>query len=541
MQDKVLAPATSSSTTVSVTCNLKLEPHDVVTRRIILEGSAASGVTVDCNNATINGGEGTINEGKDMIEIRSRKYSVTPLPGSPDQTTNRWERPQDVTVKHCNIVGSMRIYGMAKNGEGDDLQESSLCTHHIRRARNNAPRRIFLDDLKITGTGVRTPFYIAPGVTYVTLENSEITGESESVGVYLDTESGFNTLRNNYFHTTSRKDYAWGIYTRKREEMAIDNSTGNKIISNRFSSLEGGGIYLYRNCGEGGTIRHGTPSENQIIDNVFYYKDYSGANPAVYLGSRGEGRGYCGDDEFSKSDAQAICSRLGASVFQGGSRADNRSYARENVVMGNQIYKRTGADKVRTRDDGSNEPNYIAHNDTVTTEKVRLAGCYVSSVYGTGFLRHGETTSVFKDTSGRPVCSPYAVTCNNNEVSYTSSSACPLRTVSFDCQVTGNNNGCEKTAYCPTGTRAIGAVAACNLEYGSVSDSELQSVKGNVMKVVRASDSLSDGICSFGTWNIHGGEKELSEDWGRESVRLGCEEHDSNGGDCHIRGTLYCR
>ena len=56
-----------------------------------------------------------------------------------------------------------------------------------------------------------------------------------------------------------------------------------------------GGVFLYRNCGEGGVIRHQTPSHNRIAGN-----DFSGAgwlNPrAVVVGAREGRRSYCGDD-----------------------------------------------------------------------------------------------------------------------------------------------------------------------------------------------------------------------------------------------------
>jgi len=95
---------------------------------------------------------------------------------------------------------------------------------------------------------------------------------TNSVAVYLDAESYRNTLQGNSFHA----DHGAGS---QREVLAVDGSSNNLIMSNHFSSLQYGGIYLYRNCGEGGTIRHSTPSNNSIINNVFYYDNYTGSKP----------------------------------------------------------------------------------------------------------------------------------------------------------------------------------------------------------------------------------------------------------------------
>ena len=54
-------------------------------------------------------------------------------------------------------------------------------------------------------------------------------------------------------------------------------------------------MFLYRNCGEDGVIRHQTPSYNQIADNLFTGAGWLRPR-AVGIGSRAGGRRYCGDD-----------------------------------------------------------------------------------------------------------------------------------------------------------------------------------------------------------------------------------------------------
>ncbi len=534
-RDEIIASlretAESGNSELALTCGLTLPAGMTITKKIVIQGAEASNFTLDCNSATLNGGPNTRHHNKDMIEVRSRKS------GSGSSAT--WSAPHDVTIRRCDVLGSIRIWGMGRNGEAPDVRESSRRdSGHVSRLRRNAPRRITLDRMKLTGQGVRTPLYISPGVTYTTVTNSEVTGRAESVGVYLDTGSYGNVLRNNTLHVTSRKEYAWGLHTRKREEMAIDNSSGNTIVNNYFSTLEGGGIYIYRNCGEGGTVRHSTPSYNKIINNVFYYRNYKALNPAIYLGSRTDSwwRVYCDDDEG----------------FPWGSSVSDRSFARYNVVMQNQFYPRriyqgatlrqaTLNDMIRWGD-SSNRPNYVDHNEIVSgsTHIRRAAGCYVSSGYHSNFIQHGQSVDLYKNGRGGPACG-YRLTCNDGTISYGSPpvSSCSLRDVPFSCQVTGNNNGCQRWVACPYGMTAVSAVAACNLEYGTVSSGTLQSVAPNTIKVVRKSDDTSDGRCNVGRTELRSGERTI-EGLGGRWVSVGCREHDKNGGDCHIRGTLTC-
>ena len=70
---EVLAPATAKSSRVRVNCDLTLRRHDVVTKRIILEGTAASNTKINCRQARLDGGKGTVNFKRDMLEIRSRR------------------------------------------------------------------------------------------------------------------------------------------------------------------------------------------------------------------------------------------------------------------------------------------------------------------------------------------------------------------------------------------------------------------------------------------------------------------------------------
>jgi hypothetical protein len=380
---EVLAPASSSSPTVNVACNLNLKKGDSVTKRMILEGSSATGITVNCNSATLNGGPGTVNDREAMIEIRSIKYKSAGM-GTPE-----WDRPEDVTIKNCIVIGSVHVWGMAINGQGADLRDSSRLPGHVERARKYAPTRITLDHLIITAAGT-IPLYLAPGVTNAKLINSELKGTSSSVAIYLDAESYGNIIKGNYIHT---------VTSRGREVMAIDGSSHNMVTDNRFSELKNGGIYLYRNCGEGGTIRHSTPSYNRIINNVFYYDVYRGPKPAIYLGARDGNKRYCYDDKG----------------YPYGSSVSDLDYAKYNVVMQNQIYKRSVSDMIRVRNIAINSPNYLSYNEAVVVETKRFTGCFISNEKS-GFIRHGEVVEDLLNTWTESACHGGKYECNDGNL-----------------------------------------------------------------------------------------------------------------------------
>jgi hypothetical protein len=372
----MIEPATAADPTVSIACDIALRPGDVVTRRIVIEGSQANGMTLDCNGALLDGGEGTVNEGRDMIQVRSVKVNGA-----------QWDPPADVTVQDCRIIGSVRTLGMGNNGEAGDVKASSFNeNNHVRDVRAAAPTRIRFEGLDVEGVG-RTPFYVAPGVTYVTLENSRLHGEAESVGLYLDAESAYNTIRGNRLEVDTRETTIAGITFYEREQMAIDGSSWNLVIDNWLSSLDNGGIYLYRNCGEGGTVRHSTPSHNVIVDNVFFYREYDGSAPSVYVGARNGGffrwLRYCRDDND----------------YDFGSGADDRDFAQFNVVAQNQIYKLAVNDMIKVGE-STDSDNLIVANQSVTEALNRPTGCGFFVAGYPQFLGHGAETHQVPDQIG---------------------------------------------------------------------------------------------------------------------------------------------
>ncbi|WP_454853573.1 right-handed parallel beta-helix repeat-containing protein [Rhizobium binxianense] len=277
-------------------CDLSLEAGDTVRVPLALSGLAASGITLDCKGAALAGAAA----GMPALAIRSVR-----------RDDGSWDAPRDIAISNCVIRGALRIIGLGRNGEAEWVQRSSLQPGHTERAQAAAPSRIRLDRLRFIADG-DIPLYLGPGTTKVELVNSRLEGRTNSVAVYLDAESAENEISGNDF----------SIVTKSREMIALDGSARNTITGNIFENPVNGGVFLYRNCGEGGTIRHQAPQGNVIAGNVFRYgASAADAKPAVWLGSRQGGRSYCFVDA--------------AHPF--GSSLNPRDNAQFNTVTGNSL------------------------------------------------------------------------------------------------------------------------------------------------------------------------------------------------------------
>jgi hypothetical protein len=261
----------------------------------------------------VSAGEGR--KQKTAVIVRSKKTA----PGS-------WDAPLNVTIRNCKINGFVRIYGLGENANGEIMKASSLNANHTAFAQASAPKNVRLENVTINAPG-GIPLYVGPGVTGVALLDSRLEGKSTSVAIYLDAESANNTISNNVF----------GITTEKRELIAIDGSASNNIANNTFEHAENGGIFVYRNCGEGGVIRHQKPQFNQITGNTFHYEESFGAKPAVWLNSRNGHSKYCFQDP----------------AHPYGSSVSKLDFAQHNVIRRNKLDG--GSDSLIRNDDPTNE------------------------------------------------------------------------------------------------------------------------------------------------------------------------------------------
>jgi len=293
---EIAALTSDTPTPVVVACRVVLTSAQAVTRPVVFEGAGSSGAGIACNGARIGRPGVTSSVQTPTILIQSM-----PGPGG-------WSRPSDVTISGCVVHGNIRMRGMGAGGDLEPLRASSRTPSHTATAQDAAPRRVRLTKLTLIGTG-SIPLYIGPGVTGVTVEDSHVTGRSVSTAVYLDAESAGAVIRRVEFRIRTG-----------REQIAVDGSARNRIEHNSFALGGRGGVFLYRNCGEDGVIRHQTPSDNVIIGNTFTGMRWLWPN-AVVVGSREGRRRYCAAD----------------AGWPFGSSVDDGDHAERNIVSSNVI------------------------------------------------------------------------------------------------------------------------------------------------------------------------------------------------------------
>ena len=291
-----LGELTAEATTpYRLTCRAVLTPGHSIRRPLLIEGAEASGAGLDCQGGPVGRPGVATTTRQPTIAIWSRRVSA-----------QHWSRPTDIRIENCIIHGAVRVWGMGADGSYDDLRASSRTADHTATTQGAGPSHIELDRVTIVGTG-SIPLYVGSGVTRLILTNSVLTGRSDATAVYLDAESADNRIENNTIAVSTR-----------REVLAVDGSARNRITDNRFDLKGRPGVFLYRNCGERGVIRHQTPSDNQITDNVF-----SGAArlrpQLVVVGAREGRRAYCSADHG----------------YPFGSSADDGDRATNNVVARN--------------------------------------------------------------------------------------------------------------------------------------------------------------------------------------------------------------
>lgn len=310
---RIIAPATRDDAVVRLDCSVALPADAVVTKRILIEGAEADGLELDCNGATLDGGVGSINHREGMIVIRSRGRDL-------EEMTR--DRPQRVTIRNCIVNGHVRVQGPFDRAGSDLVRISSRRPQHTERMQGAAPSQIRFTGVRFVAQG-RIPLYVAPGVTQVVVEHSAFAGRSNASAIYLDAESGWNSIIHSSFDTETT-----------REQISVDGSAHNKIEGNTFGRSDKGGVFVYRNCGEDGQIRHQVPTDNTISGNSFHYV-FGGRAPAIWLGSRSNRfvrpRSYCGAD----------------AGYPFGSSSDDDDHATGNTVSGNETIGMNGATMIR--------------------------------------------------------------------------------------------------------------------------------------------------------------------------------------------------
>lgn len=197
-----------------------------------------SDTTLDCAGATLDG------QGVRTIGI---------------QIDGRGKKIKNIKVQNCRVEnfknrGVNVTSGVAMKALSKDIQENYKI----------APEGVVLENIQVVGAG-RGGVYFDSYVSNSTLKDSLVQGAGK-VGVYLEQGTRDISILNN----TIKEN---GALTR-REGLAIDSSAHNLVEGNVFEANAGGGVFIYKNCGEHfasgkSVLRWQSSDFNKIVNNEF--------------------------------------------------------------------------------------------------------------------------------------------------------------------------------------------------------------------------------------------------------------------------------
>ena len=249
-----LIPCSSASLRITLTANSVLDHSCTYSAGFEI---TASGVTLDCRGATIDGtGVGGVG-----IEVSA--------PAGADLS--------GVTIRNCDVRGFLNSIRVTRVGF-----RSLVAGHEYDHGISG----VVIEDTTVGGShGVG--IYVDAYVTRTTIRHVTVAGAGSS-GIYLEAGSTdnvveHNTIRDNGFvengpggqPTTfgGQRFRFWGV---GREGISIDGSRRNRVVDNTFSGNSAGGVFLYTNCGEDVHSSSGTwfprrygAEGNLIADNRF--------------------------------------------------------------------------------------------------------------------------------------------------------------------------------------------------------------------------------------------------------------------------------
>ena len=263
--DSVLIGCDRADDRVEVTQTSHLDPSCTYTAGFDIR---TSGVTLDCQGATIRGAQSSGSRG-----ILVATDVDTPL--------------TDVTVRNCRVEGFLNSLRVTRDGfrqlaEGVEYE--------------NGLARIVIEDSTFKGSrGVGV--FVDGYVEGVTIQRNTIM-QTGSSGIYLETGSRRTRVEGNHIqHNGYRENgpggqpftfagqtlWFWGI---GREGISIDGSYQNEIIGNVLHHNSAGGIFLYKNCGEypdrPAYFERRYPSDHNLIEGNVIASETNG----IWVGSR---------------------------------------------------------------------------------------------------------------------------------------------------------------------------------------------------------------------------------------------------------------
>lgn len=552
----------------------------------------ASNVSLDCKNSTFTGGS---------AESPSKDFGLSFAVNSQTSTQSADNLPviSNVRISNCNFE-NYKTTGVfianrfnRKNPLDQAFYYNILLKMHEKAQfdvpGNNSPankiRQLSPSQISLVNINVRNTknagIYIQNSVTKVDITQSKTL--YTRVGLYLDFGTRDISVRNTCFIYPGTPDPLSKITEEEfsgREAVAVDASANNVFRNNIIYRAKTGGFHLYKNCWEHFDAHLKDPKRqaqyprrqrsdnNMIRDNIFVggqsgeigvslahraWKEYFFINP-VSEPMR------CGDTTYKKPTP----------VTGGKEKRTYQDFARGNVVQENTFFNMETP--ISILDDGnevknnvfrgskslmmvavghSKDPEYrgrglrdikITNNLSLLTkvDSKKLIVAKGSPAVSSSGNTHKAPSSI---SVPKPTPTPKPTPVPTPKPTPTPTPAPQASIVKFSCAKEGSNDGCTKTVNCPAGKKVHAVRAACDLEAGKVTDAQVTGTSWNQLKIVKASDNVTDGTCSVSmagkTAALSSGTRAINI-YSATSIGIFCREKDGNGGDCEIRGELRC-
>lgn len=234
----------------TVSSNIIFNKDEILNHGLLIN---RSNVTVDCNGATIDGG----NKLPYGVVIDSNGKNI-----------------DNIVVKNCNIKN------FTKNGIyvgwliGDNLK-SNISKDLIYKLH---PTNVLLTNNNVFNNPANG-IYIDDHVSFSKIQNSKIFNNG-GVGIYLEFSSKSNEVVNNKIYNNGYGNYG------KREGVAIDGSYLNKVHNNTIFGNAAGGIFLYKNCQEHSTYKYSAVRKDGASFNSIENNIINNENVGIWIASR---------------------------------------------------------------------------------------------------------------------------------------------------------------------------------------------------------------------------------------------------------------
>jgi parallel beta-helix repeat protein len=223
-----------------------------------------------------------------------------------------------VVIRNGTVKGEIRFRAVNYKKVLEEHNKTKNWTEEVRKV---APDGAVLRNLTIDSDGSTHQLYCGPGAQRVRVIDCQFKGRSKGPSVYFSMEGGNHELKRCLFSAETGA---------RREVVAIDGSAGNIIEDCDFLLCRQGGIYIYRNSGENGVIRHQKPQFNMIQANRFDLTHMwlmasfldTEVPHGIILGSRQGSR--TRHNDLDKG-------------YPWGSSDSDMDYARNNIVVGNSF------------------------------------------------------------------------------------------------------------------------------------------------------------------------------------------------------------